>query len=260
MAIDIPAVEEFLRSAPRSTELYRACRGYVWRFDGENDADPYTNGEWRALSEYMPGCRVVFDVGAHTGAWTETALVFNAALEVHAFEPSRDSFATLAAKNFPPQVRRNNIGLGAVAEQRQLFTIGDNSEMRSLYQRVGMEDYGTAAPSAVETVTITTIDAYCEAAGIAAIDYLKIDAEGHDLQVLRGAAGMIGRGAIRLIQFEYGSSNVDSRDLLKDFFDFFAGKPYKLSKIHPEGFRHYPRYNVRLEDFQYQNWIVIREP
>jgi FkbM family methyltransferase len=260
MSIDLAAVEAFLRTAPRSAPLYQACRGYVWQFDGENDTDPYTNGEWRTLGEYIPGCRVVFDVGAHRGDWTAAVLALNAGLEVHAFEPSGQSFAQFAARNFPAQVRCNNVGLGAVAEQRQLYAHGADTEMRSLYARAGLEEYGIETPTTGEPVTITTLDAYCKTSGVAAIDYLKIDAEGHDLQVLRGGAEMIRRRAVRTIQFEYGSSNVDSRDLLKDFFAFFDGTAYKLHKIHREGHRHYPRYNVRLENFQYQNWLAVAAP
>jgi FkbM family methyltransferase len=257
MPIDIAALEQYLRTAPRDVPLYKACRDYVWRFDGENDPEPATNGEWRTLTAYMPGCRVVFDVGANRGDWTATVLTINPALEVHAFEPSPESFAQLAARPLSAQVRCNNLGLGAIAEQRELYTIGIDSAMRSLYPRAGLEDYGIAMPTAGEPVTITTLDAYCKAARVDAIDYLKIDTEGHDLQVLRGATELIGRRAVRCIQFEYGSSNVDSRDLLKDFFGFFGGTPYQLRKIHPEGDRHYPRYNVRLDNFQYQNWLVV---
>jgi len=259
MPIDIATIEQFVRDAPRDVELYKACRSYVWRFDGENDPEPATNGEWRTLAEFMPQCRVVFDVGANTGAWSETVLSINPTLEIHAFEPARDSFARLAARQLPPQVRRNNVGLGAVAEQRTLYAIGADTEMRSLYPRAGLEDYGMI-PTAGEAVPITTLDDYCRSTGIAAIDYLKIDTEGHDLQVLRGAADLIGRRAIRCIQFEYGSANADSRDLLKDFFAFFEGTPYRLHKIHPEGRQHFARYNVRLENFQYQNWLALREP
>jgi FkbM family methyltransferase len=259
MSIDNAAVEQFLKTAPSDVRLYQACRAYVWRFDGENDLDPYTNGEWRALGEFIPGCRVVFDVGANRGDWTESVLTLNPALEVHAFEPSSDSFAQLAAKALPAHVRLNNVGLGAVAERRALYAIGADAAMRSLYPRAGLEDYGMAPPEAGELVTITTLDAYCRSAGVAAIDYLKIDTEGHDLQVLRGAADMIGRCAVRCIQFEYGSTNVDSRDLLRDFFAFFAERSYRLYKIHSDGHRHYPRYNVRLENFQYQNWLAIAD-
>lgn len=260
MAIDLMSVLQFLRTAPREVALYRACRDYATHFDGENNADSYSNGEFTTLMSLIPGCRVVFDVGANRGEWTETVLTINPALEVHAFEPARDSFAALSAKPLASKVQLNNVGMGAVAEERELYAIGPDSEMRSLYRRAGLEDdYRIEASVTGERVALTTLDAYCATANVAAIDYLKIDTEGHDLQVLRGAADLIARRAVHFIQFEYGAANVESRDLLKDFFAFFEGTRYNLHKIHPEGYSHYPRYNVRLENFQYQNWLVVRQ-
>lgn len=249
-----------LRAAPRDLELYRACRDYAGRFDGENDFDSYTNGELKLLMRLLPDCRVVFDVGAHHGGWTEAALAINAALTIHAFEPSRDSYAVLSGKDLPPAVTRIRAGLGERDETRTLYTLGDDAQLRSLYRREGLEDdFRIETPREGETVTITTLDSYCRSTDIDAIDFLKIDTEGHDLRVLRGGTGLIDAGRIRFIQFEYGQANVESRDLLKDFFQFFTGRPYNLHKIHPDGFSHHPRYNVRLENFQYQNWLAVRQ-
>jgi FkbM family methyltransferase len=260
MTIDPPAVEQFLKTAPRDLALYKACRDYASHFDGENDLDAYTNGEYRVLVTLLPDCKVAFDVGANRGEWTEGALAVNPALEIHAFEPGAGSFAALAARALPPQVRRHQLGLGAVAERRELYALGGDTKLASLYRRTGLEDdYKIETPAHGEPVTITTLDAYCAEAGVGAIDFLKIDTEGHDLQVLCGGRELIARGAVRYVQFEYGASNVESRDLLKDFFAFFAGTRYNLHKIHPEGYGHYPRYNVRLENFQYQNWLAVRQ-
>ncbi|MBV8168682.1 MAG: FkbM family methyltransferase [Alphaproteobacteria bacterium] len=260
MTVDIPAIERFLQTAPRDLALYKACRDYASHFDGENDLDAYTNGEYRVLATLLPDCVVAFDVGANRGDWAETALALNPALQIHAFEPGAASFAALTGRGLPAAVRCNRLGLGAAAEQRELYALGTDTRLASLYRRTGLEDdYKIETPARGELVTITTLDAYCAEAGVAAIDYLKIDTEGHDLQVLRGGRGLVERGAVRFIQFEYGASNVESRDLLKDFFAFFAGTRYNLHKIHAEGFGHYPRYNVRLENFQYQNWLVVRQ-
>jgi len=260
MTIDIPSVERFLKAAPRDLALYKACRDYASHFDGENDLDSYTNGEYRVLATLLPECKVAFDVGANRGDWSETALALNPALEVHAFEPGTASFAALTSRGLPQQVRCNPLGLGAAAERRELYALGGDTRLASLYRRTGLEDdYKIETPAHGEAVTITTLDAYCADAGVAAIDYLKIDTEGHDLQVLRGGSALIARKAVRYIQFEYGASNVESRDLLKDFFAFFAETRYNLHKIHAEGYSHYPRYNVRLENFQYQNWLAVRQ-
>lgn len=259
MTDDISDLKRRLLAAPRDQALYEACRDYAGRFDGENDPDPARNGEYRVLQSVMPESRVVFDVGAHVGAWSEAVLAINPALEVHAFEPARDNFAVLAAKRLP-QVVTNNVGLGARAEQRELYTLGTDTQLRSLYRREGLEDdYKIETPRTGEPVALITLDEYCATRGVARIDYLKIDTEGHDLQVLRGARGMLGRRAIRIIQFEYGAANIESRDLLKDFFGFFRDYEYNLHKIHAEGYGLFLRYNARLENFQYQNWLAVGE-
>jgi FkbM family methyltransferase len=257
MTIDISAIERFLATAPRDRALYAACRDYAARFDGENQLDAATNGELNVMKEWLPRCRVAFDVGAHRGDWTAAALAINPALEIHAFEPASDSFAALAARTLPAQVHRHRLALGARAEQRALYALGDDSQLRSLYPRSGLEAR-IAAPREIERVAVTTLDAYCAEANIDAIDFLKIDAEGHDLQVLRGGSALIARHAVWFVQFEYGQPNIESGDLLKDFFAFFAGTRYKLYKIHAEGVSPHPRYNAGLENFQYQNWLAVR--
>src|SRR5271155_2206199 len=134
MTDDIFELERRLHAAPRDQALlYAPCRDYAGRFAGENDPDPSSNGEYRVLRTVMPESRVVFDVGAHVGRWCEAVLALNPALEVHAFEPARDSFAALAAKPLK-QVKANNLGLGAVAETRELFSFGADTQLRSLYR------------------------------------------------------------------------------------------------------------------------------
>src|SRR4051812_49097214 len=262
MTIDARSAELFLQTAPRDLPLYNACRAYAWRFDGENNFDSYTNGELRLVRSVIDNCRVVFDVGANRGEWTETVLTLNPALEVHAFEPSPETFNELGQKKLPSSVRLNNVGLGDAREARELYQVGaeTHSELRSLYRREGLEDdFGLAVRATAERVEIITLDEYCRNSGVEEIDYLKIDTEGHDLKVLRGALGMIQRHAIRFIQFEYGMGNIESRDLLKDFFELFKGYKYNLHKIHPDGVSHFPRYNARLEGYHYQNWMVVRQ-
>jgi hypothetical protein len=57
-------------------------------------------------------------------------------------------------------------------------------------------------------ISIDTVDDYCKRKGISSIQLLKIDAEGHDLDVLRGAPSMLANRAIDVIQFEIIASNI----------------------------------------------------
>ena len=55
-----------------------------------------------------------------------------------------------------------------------------------------------------EVVTITTVDSFVKDQGITGLDILKIDTEGFDLHVLRGAAETLRRGWIKVIMVECG--------------------------------------------------------
>jgi FkbM family methyltransferase len=58
------------------------------------------------------------------------------------------------------------------------------------------------AERATIEVPLETIDRYCAAHGIGAIDLLKIDVQGFEPECLRGARDMLARQAIRVIQAE----------------------------------------------------------
>jgi FkbM family methyltransferase len=258
MASDTSALAEALRLAPQDGPLYIACREYVLRCDGDGNTDMRTNGELAVLRSTIPTCRVVFDVGAHTGAWTEAVLALNPTVTIHAFEPGARCAAALLAKRLPANVMVRQLALGARIEERELFLFGAYGELSSLYPRALSADFPIERPDASETIPVTTLDAYCADHGIGEIDFLKIDAEGHDLQVLLGGVGKFATQAIGAAQFEYGGANIGSRDLLQDFFAFFQDLRYDLYKLRAEGVMPVQRYDARLENFAYQNWLAVR--
>jgi FkbM family methyltransferase len=259
-SLPLDAVLAFLSAADHDTALYDACRAYAARSDGVGDADPETNGELELLRSAIPGRTVVFDVGAQVGRWIDMVLSLDPALQIHAFEPDPRNLAQLEAKRYPAtaSVTVQAVGLGATAEQRELWTFGDYTEITSLYRRQTLEGYPVAAATSAGMIRLTTLDAYCRSHGVERINYLKIDTEGHDLQVLQGGLDMLAAGKVDVVQFEYGAANIDSRDLLQDFFTFFEALPYALYKIHPKWVAHHARYDQRLENFAYQNWIAVR--
>src|SRR6185436_19462966 len=100
--------------------LYRACKRYVDRYNGENNSDIRTNGELRFMQRVLPRCQTIFDVGANVGDWTALALSINGGLAVHCFEPSRFTYHKLLERGFPPRVICNNFGLSSLVKETRL--------------------------------------------------------------------------------------------------------------------------------------------
>ncbi|MBN1830388.1 MAG: FkbM family methyltransferase [Deltaproteobacteria bacterium] len=249
-----------LRIMPKNRHIYNFCRDYVDRCNGDNNGDIFTNGEYRLMRETFGACSTVFDVGAYKGEWTQLALDINPDLAIHCFEPSSESFRALEQKGFPGNVRLNNKGLSSSREDRLLYLFGPGEGINSLYLRKGLEAGWSLEPQKeTEAVSLDTLDEYCRERSIAQIDFLKIDVEGHELEVLKGARTMITNKRVAMIQFEYGGCNIDSRTLLADIFDYFDTAEYRFFKLHPDRLHPVPRYDQRLENFHYQNWLAVRK-
>jgi hypothetical protein len=104
---------------------------------------------------------------------------------------------------------------------------------------------------------VWTLADYCATNSIADIDFLKIDVEGHEIEVLRGATALFENRAIGAVQFEYGGTFVQPRILLRDCFDFFAEYDYLLYKVFPKELRRVEAYDERMESFRYSNWVAV---
>src|SRR5260370_30375013 len=87
-----------------------------------------------------------------------------------------------------------------------------------------------------EKVKISTNEDYCSAHQINRIDLLKIDVEGHELDVLNGGKNMFSKSAIDMVTFEFGGTHIDTRTFFKDFFYFFQDHQMRIARITPTGY------------------------
>jgi methyltransferase FkbM-like protein len=111
-----------------------------------------------------------------------------------------------------------------------------------------------------ERVAVTTVDAYAAEQTIDHIDLLKVDTEGHDLRVLRGAERAFRAGAISAAQFEYNHRWIPARQYLKDAFDMLEPFRYRIGKLTPRGVEWYPGWDPELESFVEGNYLACTAP
>jgi len=221
------------------------------------------SGEVRAMTQALKragrngDAPVIFDVGANIGDWTLAALRCFPRAVVHAFEPSahhQDIYRQAVGER--ANVRLAPIALGARDETASLYKDRDLTGLASLTRR----DLGHLGidMSIREEVTVRMLDTYAEEAGVAAIDYLKLDVEGHELDVLKGAGRMIAEGRIAAIQFEFGGCNIDTRTYFRDFYRLLAGVGYSIYVIRPGGsLAPILKYREFYEQFATTNYVAI---
>lgn len=231
--------------------LHRIARFYeaAWHNEGSDFA---SNGE-RFMLERLKAARLrlAFDVGANVGHWSEAVAGLWPDCRVHAFEVAPETFAVLQARLAPlaGRVTCHRQGLSDGAQRQPMYYFPDAPELTSDMRR-------HAGQRAVEfEADLTTLDAFCRAEGIEAIDFLKIDVEGAEHRVLKGAAEALAQRRVKLLQFEYGAFSIDTRFLLKDFFAVLGGQ-FEIGKIYPT-YVDFGDYDWRNEDFRFANYLCV---
>lgn len=241
-------------------------RSLVWRIGrrlycwARNDlpAPPNANGEYWLLEACLAEMRgresfVVLDIGANRGDWSHHALsndfLTREKLCLHAFEPASDTYAHLRQRFAGTSVVLNHAALSDKTSQVRLYLSGALSGLNSLH---GSDDVNS------EVVRSIALDEYVKEHQIENIEFIKSDAEGHDIHVMFGAEQTLSRGRVAIWQFEYNHRWIGSRHYLRDVFDFIVDKPYVLGKLYQSGIEIFENWHPELERFFESNYLLIR--
>ena len=135
------------------------------------------------------------DVGANVGLYTVWALDTGA--DVLAIEPNRRSLEQLE-ENLALNGYQAEIARLAVGEAPGTLTMTTELDQQNHLVLAGDND--GAASVATETVEVRTLD---DVVGDRTVDGLKIDVEGAELLVLKGATRLLAERRIKLIQMEW---------------------------------------------------------
>lgn len=218
-----------------------------------------TSAEEKLLRRLGPGFGrdVVMDVGANSGDYAIFVMKATPLARVLAFEPHPRTFRVMCDKMAGKGIEPFNLALGEVEGTVQLhdFATANGSTQASL-SADAVSLYGEGVVS--HDVECTTIDAFVAAKRIERIAYLKVDTEGHDLAVLRGARRALREKRIGMVQFEFIPANIATGVRMRDFFEVLEG--YRIHRLCLNGALLPLDYSVRhTEIFETQNLVAVAE-
>lgn len=168
----------------------------------------------------------VFDVGANVGGFTNSILNIYPNSEVHCFEPIKYTFETLKGNlNTKRKLFLNQIALGDIEEDLSIRIYEQNlANINSLVLENQPKNFHK-----IEIIKVNTLDNYIKTMGIEQIDFLKIDTEGYDLKVLKGATYNLQLGTFKLIYVECGLDIQNKGQIhLSEFFKFLTDFGYRF--------------------------------
>jgi FkbM family methyltransferase len=225
--------------------------GAEFNISGEMDAIKYVQNKIKHGPDF-----ILFDVGANVGNYSKSvaSLFKERNITIHLFEPSKEVFKQLTLEIAGMRnVFPNNRGLGEKSLTLKLFKSKQSSGLSSLYKR--KLDHFNIQMEETEEIEITSLDEYCRLNSIDRIDYLKIDVEGHELGVLKGATAMLNEKRIQFIQFEFGGTHIDSRNYFQDFY-YFLKDNYDIYRIVKDGLVKIEGYREEQEIFLGINYLA----
>ncbi len=187
------------------TLIYVIINTYILKLFGlklsRNIGDDYVDAVKRLLSDYE--VRHIVDGGACRGGFSlEIAAAFPFAT-VYAFEPQKQSYNLLAnATRNVSRIKTYNHALSSYSGISVLHTnVFPQSSSLSITSKDGLYYFqGYTQPEGIEEVEVTSLSDFLSDVNVPSVDILKLDVQGHELQVLDGMAGLI--SSVKLIFIE----------------------------------------------------------
>jgi FkbM family methyltransferase len=197
-------------------------------------------GEQNLIRKRLAYARNVFDVGANVGVWTVLMSKFNPSARIHSFEPNIAIFNLLEVN-----VKENSCGnvalINAAVSDQEGTVLFEVPMSASIFGRIvpteqPIDDDGRFLNARASQILCLRLADYCRKAGVAEIDFMKIDVEGHELAALRGLQPFLSERRVRSLYVETIEANhTRAGSSFSAFVRFINECGYELWTINEQG-------------------------
>lgn len=254
----IDQLQRLLSKMPLLVKFLVKCRNQANKVIGYHicyDHLASVNGEELLVKKIIQqGLQTIVDVGANKGDWADLFLsskLWNGRILM--IEPGLYAYNTLLSRfNEDKRALSFNIGCADYSGYATFYEEMSGGEKSSFVQ------VQTVQAEVRKDVQILTLDDFALQNGLTNIDLLKIDCEGWDFNVIRGATGLFKDGKIKIVQFEYSRDWIESGNTLKACVYFFEKYGYRVYHLTRKGVTIFP-FDYYGEFFSYANFIAVHK-
>lgn len=197
-----------------------------------NYLDYESSGEKYFLENILPSVKpkVCIDVGANIGTYA-CLLLQNTLANVYSFEPLTKPFESLSLLKtiHPDRFFPINNGVGDKNETLSIHYNDESSTLASFVEDVKNVSY--VKNEKIQKIDVVSLDSFFRDGIVNEIDFIKIDTEGFEYQVLLGSQEIINKYKPKFIQIEYNWHQLFSGQSLFTLSKLLGGyQPYQLLK------------------------------
>lgn len=167
----------------------------------------------------------IFDIGAHKGGWTRLVKEFYPHSNYTLFEPQKRLTNYVTDLIADEKVELINKGVGSKSEFRKFTFVEREDSCNFLISKSEAKDKNFEQID----LEVVTLDSFIELKKVPAPDLLKIDAEGLDIEVLKGAKSII--GVTEVIMIEAGVLNSIIPNNIAVVINYMKENGYELFDI-----------------------------
>ena len=214
----------------------------------------------KKLNKHNP--KLCLDIGANIGKYSKM-LLDNTKANVIAFEPNKFSYKILKKLETENKKRFKCYNIAASNKNKSgyLFYGSKTSELASMTKNVNKLKFTRGVNVNKMQIRLSTLDRFYRKNKkyFKGLDFIKIDTEGHELEVLKGSKNLLKDLNPKFLQIEFNTHQILKKVTILDYQKIL--KNYKSYRLLPFGKKLLPISYLKPEDniFHLSNILFVRK-
>lgn len=166
-----------------------------------------------SILKTLPSNFVFFDIGANTGWYTMLAASLSPSSSIHSFEPLSEHTKCLAesasVNRYNERIHIHELALSNAQGHAEILLAGSGSSLNKNF---------LGKPAKTRKIRTEILDVYLQNNQLPFPDFIKIDVEGHEYEVLKGAIAILDQHPILFIEVAQSLKKI-KRDFINENFE-----------------------------------------